>query len=839
MIISELAKSSIKNRGRFTAVFYSALIAVILLGTLLFIYSELELDLVKYHLDNFGDYHAVLYDVNEEEYRQLQANPNIEILKPSKVIALENIPFKRTNADLYLQSPVLFDSCSGYIESQLLEGSLPKKNDDILVSNTFIHENPEYSLGKTIGLGEKKYRICGIFRDQLLSFEKRYLFFGQLTHEDSENLFQANENAVFVTIWFKNDRDTYSLMRQILRDLGRKSEDELLKEGTLQYNTVYLESKLIFKSGLIPSRNFIDRWSLRVGLLACMLALFAVMIYNAFNVWSNQELGHIALLKSTGMTPGQVYRLVIEKAVRLSLCPILLGLVLAYLGSNLLFYLMWLNSINVLHPGQEYQFEPVTPNPIVFIILFILALLCVLLAALKPARVSSRLSIIESLKGIHTFKGRIHLRSKRNDQNVIRGLAKDNAISYRHTFRGFSLAMALAVLIFSTVLILQAQRELENKYNTHDSPYTVTATFYTLQNAPGALLSDLKAIADIDAVHVYTSYDFEYLQSENQHFISEQLMDSLQSSKRKYRPRVTVYALEDEDYRTLLEEYKMKGLDQDGFLLLNKTAQNPNKAYKYRSYIPLSRNDADKITVLDSRDQKQYDLPIAGRIDSFPFELNPLLPDQIALFTSLTKLENFLFSSEKINEMHPLVYHVKIIAAMDVLPQVTEEVRKTIKKYIPEADFYTKNILTEQANYKEQYRNELLITIGTQIMFMIIGLSNAYNNFHINLQSRSRDFALQKSTGMTEKQIKKMLHYESWFIIRQVFIFYALMLSGGVLIISARKKFMFTPWQLVFNINYPLLVTFFMISLAGIWVAMENGIRRISGQNIINSLREE
>ena len=39
----------------------------------------------------------------------------------------------------------------------------------------------------------------------------------------------------------------YLSMRQILRDFGRKDEDELLKEGLLQYNTEYLESKLIFK----------------------------------------------------------------------------------------------------------------------------------------------------------------------------------------------------------------------------------------------------------------------------------------------------------------------------------------------------------------------------------------------------------------------------------------------------------------------------------------------------------------------------------------------------------------------------------------------------------------
>ena len=93
MIISELAKNSIKNRRHSSAVFYSVLVAVIILGTLLFIYSELELAQRNYHQKMFGDYHAVLYDINEEEYKQLQENANIKALEPTKVIRIKMLLF--------------------------------------------------------------------------------------------------------------------------------------------------------------------------------------------------------------------------------------------------------------------------------------------------------------------------------------------------------------------------------------------------------------------------------------------------------------------------------------------------------------------------------------------------------------------------------------------------------------------------------------------------------------------------------------------------------------------------------------------------------------------------
>lgn len=340
-IISELAQASTKNRENSLAIRVSILVAVIMMGTLLFIYSELELSEWKYHQELFGDYHARLFGISESEYAQLQEDDAINSLELSKGIILDDLPFQRSGINLYLQTPVLLDT-SFFTEARSLEGRLPTRADEILVSEVFVLENPEYGLESTIHLGTEDYTISGIYRDHLYSFEKNYQFFGQLSFAHGADLFETSGN-VDITIWFQNERDTYRLTRQILEDLGRGDEEELLKIGAMHYNTRYLEGKLIFQSGLIPSSDFLDRWSPRVGLLACIAPLFIVMIYNAFNVWSSQDLRQIGLLKSSGMTPKQVRQLVRQKALRLSLRPILCGLALAYACANLLFYLMWLN----------------------------------------------------------------------------------------------------------------------------------------------------------------------------------------------------------------------------------------------------------------------------------------------------------------------------------------------------------------------------------------------------------------------------------------------------------------------------------------------------------------
>ncbi len=837
-IINELAKVDTKKNGNSLAIRLTILIAVIMLGIVLFIYSELELSLWKYHRDIFGDYHAQLYGITAGEYENLLENTDIVTLAPAKAVYFTDLPFKRGNVDLYFQAPELLDT-DFFALVRSLKGHLPKKADEILVSDVFVLENPAYGLGSILHLEEKEFIIAGIYKEHLYSFNKNYNFYAQLSSTDPAKLFHG-PGFVDTTIWFKNERDTYTLMRQILAELGREDENTSLKIGALHYNTPYLEGKLIFRSGLIPSADFIERWSLRIGFLLFLTPLFIIMIYNAFNVWSNRDLRQIGLLKSSGMTPRQIRSLFRRKALRLSLAPILSGLLLAYGCTNLLFYLMWLNEKSALvsYSSPLSQLKWVTPNPLVFIILFFLALFCVYTAILKPARRSSRLSVVEAMKGQQVQPQKVNRQPRNYSKNTVRNLGKNNHISYRHVFRGLALAMALAGMAFSAMLIIHSQRSLEDKYDTPGLPYNLYGVFYTTQKAPPALFSDLKEISGLHEYHCFTSYSFPFLPTENPDFISEEFNTAFRNNRRKYPGSVTLYGLEDSDYQTLLIKNGYNLKRDNGFLLLNLTTENPQKAYQHRTYIPLAKEYLTNLTVIDDKDQKKYNLPIAGEITEFPFGLNPLWSHEIALFTSLSKLEDFLLENDKIDENSSLKYTIRMAADPEFLEKATEAFLTTLHRHIPPSDTFIRNYFLDLSEQKEQYRNELLLTISIQLLLVLIGFSNAYNSVHMNLKARTRDFALLRSVGMTEDQLKKMLGYEMFFLGRRILFYYIVMLAIGVWGLAAKKHFMFSPWQLALHLNYPLLFVFFAISLLGIWAAMESGRCKILKQTIISGIRQ-
>ena len=79
---------------------------------------------------------------------------------------------------------------------------------------------------------------------------------------------------------------------------------------------------------------------------------------------------------------------------------------------------------------------------------------------------------------------------------------------------------------------------------------------------------------------------------------------------------------------------------------------------------------------------------------------------------------------------------------------------------------------------QEEAANIKILFIFIQGFLLLVGLSNAYNSFNSSLQARMRDFALLRSIGMEEEQLKGMLLHEGIFLIRRVLLIFLLLLMA-------------------------------------------------------------
>ena len=819
-IINDLADGAVKNNKKDSfAIKISILLAVMLLGTVIFIFNSLKTDKYEYVKKTFGDYNVKISEIDQGFYDKLKNDTDIEKVSFNKIIKTD------LNAVIYENGDPA--SLLGY---DIKKGKKPEKANELLVPERFLIKNKEYDLGSEINVRDKTYKIVGTYEDFSYSFEEAMLV-GLSESDDKKVMFEKN-GGIEAQIWYKNIRDTYTKTREILSEMNI-DENHALDIGRVFYNKDILEYKMVYPKGIIPPKSVVNSALEKYGIAFLLCLLFAFIIYGAFNVWNNRDLKEIALLKSTGMTDKQVKKMIRKKAFKLSTLPIALGTILSLASANLLLYLMWLNNTksyqkisNIL--GQSLKstdFHFIFPSPISILIIIFLSLLMVYFSALLPAKKSAKIKIIEGLNGI-TEKN-IKLGKSKINGPIEKTLAKDYYRSYRSTYRIIVISMALSAFVLTTVLVSQAYRSLEEKYNNYQSPYNFESSIYVDDFLDKNLVHDIEKVEGIDQLHVYQRVDTKFYIGDNKDFISKNLKEALNSDKiPEDKLYSNIYALTDDDFEKLLKE---NNISNAKYLLLNKIPKDSRSPYSFNEYIKISDKDTGKVTLKYNANGKSMPIKIDSSIDEMPYNIEAYNDNQISIFTSESTMKKFI-DEYGIDEGNPVYYYFVKIKADKNKEKVFDDAEKVISNYVPKSDHGTSTEIIRSAMDKEQIRNERLLNLAIQIILITIALSNAYNSFKGNLRARFNDFKLLSTTGMTEKQMEKMVFGEGKILFKNIFLVYIFMFIMGIALRAYRSNYelVFAIKGLITNMNYIPLIVVFVFMTAGVLFAIKSGFKTIN-----------
>lgn len=820
-IINDLADGAVKNNKKDSfAIKISILLAVILLGTVVFIVGSLKYDKYNYVRKTIGDYHVAITEVDEKLYDKLINDTDIEKISFNKIIETD------LNANIY-ENGKYSNLLTGY---EIKKGRKPNNSSELLVPERFLTKNKNYDIGSKITASDKTYIIVGVYDDYGYSFEKS--MFLTLADSDKKIDLLKNNGGLEALIWYKHPRDTYTKTREILSTMNI-DEKSSIDIGRLSYNTDILEYKLIYPQGIFPPKSVIKSAVEEYSAYFFLVLLFAFIIYGAFNVWNNRDLKEIALLKSTGMTAKQVKKMIKKKAFKLSALPVALGTLLSWVFANLLMYLMWLNnSVSYKNMseiiGESFKapdFHLVYLDPTSILIIILLSLLTVYLSATIPARKSVKLKIIEGLNGI-TEKN-IKLGKSKINGPIEKTLAKDYYRSYRSTYRIIVISMALSAFVLTTVLVSQSYRTLNEKYNSYKSPYNFNSSIYTDKNLDENLLADLEKVDGIKELHLYQRNDTKFCLDDNKDFISKDLKNSLDSGEiAKDSLYASLYALTDEDFEKILKE---NNIPNASYLLLNKIRKDNKTPYAFSEYIKISDKDTGKVTLKYNAQGKPINIKIDASIDEMPYDLEAYNDNQISIFTSESTMKKFI-DEYGIDKSDPVYYYFVKIKAEKNKKKVFEDAEKVISNYVPKSDHGTATEILREATSKEQTRNERLLNLAIQIILITIALSNAYNSFKGNLRARANDFKLLSTTGMTEKQMEKMVFGEGKILFKNIFLAYIIMFIIGIALRAYRSNYElgFAIKGLITNMNYIPLIVVFIFMISGVLVAIKSGLKTIN-----------
>lgn len=831
-IIDELAYSQIKTNKKDTlATRLSVFLAVVLLGTLIFIIGSLKEEKYKEIISTAGDYQVSITGVNEKMIENLFANDRI------KKVSFDKFITSNLNA-VIIEKGLYFKDLKGF---EIVSGRNISSLGELIAPTRFYKKHQDYKIGSEIEVKGKNYTLVGEYRDYENSFEESALI-GLLDDESKENLLNGAD-GLEAFIWYKNPRDTYNLTKNFLKDLQidyRKSLDK----GSLYFNKPILEYQMIYPSGIIPPKSVISEWMESYGACIILVLLFAVMIYGAFNVWNNRDIKELALLKSVGMTEKQVKRMIRRKVVKIGIIPILSGTAVSYLAANILFYFMWVNNrisyqkMSALF-GEKLRIKEFHPLSFSFATLFfilLLAFITVYLSAIMPARKSAKLNVIEGLRGI--VKGRVNYGKSKIWGKVENTLAKDYFKAYGSTYKIILLAMLLSAMVMTLVLVSQSYRSVDESYGKHKEQYNFQSQILTDAQINKQFISDLYGVEEIDEIHAYEDKQFKFYISDNQGFYSKELKNASVSGKKSIKDMyVSLIGLCGQDFDSMIH---VNHLSKDAnYILLNKTPDKDNSPYSFRNYISLTDSDRKELAVRYHADGEKMSIPIDGYIEDFPFDLDEQNQRGIYVFTTMENIEKFIEKYGQ-DKGDPTRYYYIKVKAKENLAAVSDNCERIISSYIPKNDHSTTNDILRQASKEEQLRNEHMLNFGIQMILIILALSNAYNSFHSNLRARKREFQLLSTAGMTNQQIEKMIYGESKILFRDVAIFYIAVFIAAILVRSYRSpyKLAFIAKKIVFSLNYLPIILIFAVIVLGVLLAIKSSIKMILADDLNSTIKE-
>ena len=471
------------------------------------------------------------------------------------------------------------------------------------------------------------------------------------------------------------------------------------------------------------------------------------------------------------------------------------------------------------------DFNLVIPSIGSILIIILLSLLMVYFSALIPAKKSSKIKVIEGLNGI-TEKNIKFGKSKINGP-IEKTLAKDYYRSYRSTYQIIVISMALSALVLTTVLVSRAYRSLEEKYNNYQSPYNFESSIYVGDFLDKNFVHDIEKVEGIDQLHVYQRVDTKFYAGENKEFISKDLKEALNSGKiPEDKLHSNIYALTDEDFEKLLKE---NNISDAKYLLLNKIPKDSRSPYSFNEYIKISDKDTGKVTLKYNADGKSMPIKIDSSIDEMPYNLEAYNDNQISIFTSESAMKKFI-DEYGIDEGNPVYYYFVKIKADNNKEKVFDDAEKVISNYVAKSDHSTSTEIIKAAMDKEGIRNERLLNLAIQIILITIALSNAYNSFKGNLRARANDFKLLSTTGMTEKQMEKMVFGEGKILFKNIFLAYIFMFAISIVLRAYRSNYElgFAIKGLITNMNYIPLIVVFVFMIAGVLFAIKSGFKTIN-----------
>ena len=820
-VLNKLVKQNlIKNKQRTIVSIIGILLSCALITALFGLVVSFQETLKINSLKSYGNRHVTFKKVPFEEINDIKNHKNVESYY------LTNIKSAKIE-DTIIGVNGLDDKANNDLKNLLQEGRVAKDNTEIVIDVSYaddfnikigdtitVNTGNRYSDGYLLNdnnplIDGETFEITNTKDYEVVGFANYYSFL-------SSNLvynFYIIDNEVAdlsnVHVLYKNPKDYLESTIQINED--NPNDDEPGKYN-LDFNREYLRW-----SGYAVGDNTEKMIYGLASIISFIIIFVSVFcIRNSFTISVAEKTRTYGMLSSIGATPKQIKRTVLKEGWYLGVIGIPLGIVLGLVASYLLILIteFLINSVD----AASKSFDLVYKLSFVSIIFaFILSGITIFLSSIGSARKASKITEIEAIKNQKEIK----LKSKKlKTPKFIKSifkmggiLAYKNMKRSRSKYRTTIIAIVVSITSFIAIsyFIEIGLREAGNVLG--EISYNVSV--------------DVVSNEALDALEYEKLYDdISQLEYINKYSIIKSKQIRYEDGKQSHMGYII--SINDEEYNRFLDKANLNYED-----VLNTGIVVSNEYTSYEN-----NENGEIIKVFDKKEQNikytNYKKDYTGNMDIiFSNEM----------FIGLENYKDEMLFIVLVSENHfEKIDLYTSYGAIYMDSNNSRELTKLIDTYEEENDFdlYTTDI---SEIVKTQNTMVLLVSIflyGFISVITLIGITNIFNTITTNMMLRQREFAILKSTGMTNKEFKNMIRLESLFYgLKSLFygLIFGIGLSYLIYLTFKQSENMMLVDSFMPSINSIILSIIFVFLI--IYLIMRYSMSKINKQNIIDTIRNE
>lgn len=816
---------------------------------------------------NTGDYHIAYLNVPDDELKYIKDNRYTDSFYQTSSLGYAKIDNKNEfKPYLYIEEYDL--NALNKSSIKVIEGRLPENDNEIIIPEHLCdygyickigtkinleigkrisddgfeldQSNPYYDYDEDLeeyvtnketitNVKKHEYTIVGIMERASYELEG-YSAPGYLSITFNNNI---NSDKSNIYVKYTNPKDIMNYLCEVTAtNDGEKNKCLNNSDYEKKFDYIY-NSEVLRWEGVIRSDN---TKTFLLGIISFVIGIVVIssilVIRNSFSISITERYKQYGMLASIGATQKQIRKNVLFEGFILGIIAIPLGVLLGIIADILLVNIVNLivQKANLLD-GDKLLYLSISILPI--IITIIISSLTIFVSALLPAIKVARISPIEAIRSNNDVKIKARkLRSSKLIKKIfgIGGeIANKNLKRSKKKYRTTIISIVVSIVIFiSLSSFVEYGFNLTNTYyQTQNYNVSIFAKNGLGNASTDKMFEEYEKISKLDDVEKYAyskgitvSVPIEYKSDDWVKYYYNGDTNNIEETE----IYVPMEIFNDEEYERLTEGLNLNDHDKEyGVILIDNNIIYENNKQKEAKFLNVNENDKITIT-LD--DKSKMDITILGYANTE----NSLTPNEGVIF----------IASKEFATKHPELFNNALASELYLKCSDSKEVTKYIDNYNKNTNNDKLIVFDDIEEAKQQNAFILIISIflyGFIAVIALIGVTNIFNVITTNMMLRSKEFAMLKAIGMTDKEFKKMINLESL-----LYGLKSLVIGLIIGLILSYKIFDIFSSNMLNSTYIPpikaIIISIIFVFLI-IFITMRYSYSKINKQNIIETIRND